>query len=67
MVLWKLTPIVIMFILSDSVYFSSVEKIVDVIGLTAAGAAMTKDGVGTAGGTLEDCDFVYDCRAQHSK
>ena len=36
-------------ILSDSVYFSSIEKIDDVIGLTTAVAAMAKDGVGIAG------------------
>ena len=57
MELLKLTPIVIMFtwihvllfILSDSIYFSSYAKIDGATGLTAAGAAMTKDGVGIAG------------------
>ena len=38
-----------LFILSDSVYFLSIAKINGVIGLTAAGAAKTKDGVGTVG------------------
>ena len=38
-----------LFILSVSIYFSSISKIDGVIGLTAAGAAMTKDGVGIAG------------------
>ena len=77
MVRLKLTPIIIiftwihvlllfLFILSDSVYYSSIEKIDGVIGLTAAGAAMTKYGVGTAGCwenvMLCMCDCTADCK-----
>ena len=46
---YKLRGRWVLFILSDLVYFSSIERIDGVIGLTAAGySAMTKDGVETA-------------------
>ena len=38
-----------MFILSDSIHFSSISKIDGVIGLSAAGTAMSKDGMGIGG------------------